>query len=112
MQKDNLVYIKHIRDSIYKIENFTSGLSKEDFLSEENQVVQSGVVRELEVIGEATGKISAEYRQSHGDVPWRDMIDTRNKVIHDYLSIDYDLIWDIVQKDLPNLKLQLEKLLG
>jgi|SRR3972149_2450484 len=112
MQKDNLVYIKHIRDSIYKIEDFTSGLSKGDFLSEENQVVQSGVVRELEVIGEATSKISSEYIQSHKDVPWRDMIDTRNKVIHDYLSIDYDLIWDIIQKDLPNLKLQIEKLLG
>ena len=111
MQKDNLVYIKHIRDSIYKIEDFTSGLSKGDFLSEENQVVQSGVVRELEVVGEATSKISNEYRQSHKDVPWRDMIDTRNKVIHDYLSVDYNLIWDILQKDLPNLKAQIEALL-
>lgn len=111
MQKDDLVYVRHIRDSISKLESFVAGLSREEFMDDRNAVVQSGVVRELEVIGEAASKLSADYRKAHPDLPWREMIDTRNKMIHDYLSVDYALVWEILVKDLPELRLKIKALL-
>lgn len=111
MAKDSVVYIKHILDCIYMIESFVVGLDKDDFLSDDNAVVRSAVVRELEVIGEAANQTEQDFRSRYPDIPWRDMIDTRNKIIHDYMSVDYELVWDIIVKDLPSLRLQLEALL-
>lgn len=112
MQKDNSIYLKHIRDSIYKIEGFVEGLSLENFLSDEHLVTRSAVVRELEVVGEAANRVEKSYQTAHPEIPWRDMIDTRNKVVHDYFMVDYDLVWDILKKDLPALKTNLEKITG
>ena len=112
MQIDNAVYLKHIRDSVYRIENYISHTIKNKFLSEENEMMRAAVVRELEVIGEAARNVTNEYKQRYVQIPWRDMMDTRNKIIHDYMSVDYELVWDIVKKDLPKLKKQIEKIVG
>lgn len=112
MQKDNLAYIKHMRDAIYRIENYVAGMGAQDFLNDENLVVQAAVVRELEVLGEAANKVEYQFKDDHNAIPWRDLIDTRNKVIHDYLSVDYMLVWDIIEKELPTLKSQIEQILN
>jgi uncharacterized protein with HEPN domain len=112
MQKDNSLYLKHIRDSICKIEGFVEGLDLEGFLSEDRLMTRSAVVRELEVVGEAANRVEKNYQTEHPEIPWRDMIDTRNKVVHDYFMVDYDLAWDIIKKDLPKLRKDLEKIVG
>jgi len=106
--KNNLIYIKHIRDAIYKIESFLEGVSKNEFI-EEDSLTQSAVIRQLEIIGEASKKVEENFKEKHPEIPWRDMSDTRNKVIHDYFQVDYELIWDIYEKDLPKLKREIEK---
>ena len=111
MQKDNIVYIKHILDAINRIESYVDGLDDYEFLDDWHTMTRSATVRDLEIIGEATNKLDPNFRNKYPQIPWRDMIDTRNKVIHDYMMVDYELVWDIVMKDLPNLKSDLEKLL-
>jgi len=112
MPKDNSAYLKHIRDSIYRIEIYISGIDKSIFLDDLHEMVRAAVVRELEIIGEAANATEQNFRETNKNLPWRDMIDTRNKIIHDYMSVDYELVWDIIIKDLPPLKIQVETLVG
>lgn len=82
MEKDNLVYLEHIMDSFNKIIQFTKGFDENEFLS--NELIKDGVIRNLEVIGEATKNISDEFRQKYPDIPWKKMAGMRDKLIHDY----------------------------
>lgn len=112
MVKDNFVYIKHILDSINRIESYVDGLDSYEFLDDEHEMARTATVRELEIIGEASNSIAQDFRQKYPEIPWREMIDTRNKIIHDYMMVDYELVWDIIGKDLPPLKKQMENLTG
>ncbi|MBI2757746.1 MAG: DUF86 domain-containing protein [Chloroflexi bacterium] len=80
-----------------------------DYFSKD-QFLQDAVVRRLEIIGEAAGRISSATQQKYVHLPWQAMKGTRNKVIHGYDSIRLDVIWDIVQNDLPSLIAELEKI--
>ena len=80
---------------------FTEGLSFDDFL--ESELHQNAVIRPLEIIGEAAGKISQETRSHFPQIPWKLMIGMRNRLIHDYLDIDLKTVWDTIQNDLPSL---------
>jgi uncharacterized protein with HEPN domain len=73
-----------------------------------NSLLQDAVVRRLEIIGEASGRVSTETQNKLSQLPWQAMKGTRNRVIHEYDSIALDIIWDIVQKDLPFLASELE----
>ena len=77
---------------------------------EESDLLQDAVVRALEVVGEAAGHISTEYRESHPEVPWHKMIGMRNRLIHEYFRVNYAAVWDTVTNDLPDLVKTLEKL--
>ena len=74
--------------------------------------MQDAVVRQLEIIGEAARNISDELIETHPELPWLEMRAIRNKIVHDYLEINTEIIWDTVRNDLPALKPQIEKLLG
>ena len=102
MKKDNKIFMEHILESIKIIEEFTEGISKKDFL--DSVQIQDSVIRRLEIIGEASKNISAEFRVIHPDVPWSEMARTRDKLIHGYFGVDLDLTWTIVKKSLPDLK--------
>jgi len=102
MIKNDQVYLEHILDSIDKIENFVKGISKFEF--DRNVMVQDAVIRNIEVIGEATKKITKQFTQSHPEIPWQDMAGMRDKLIHDYLDVDLDVVWRTVEVDLPLLK--------
>jgi len=77
------------------------GISREQFQSSE--LLQDALVRPLEVIGEAAQRISDEYKESHGEIPWFKMTGMRNRLIHEYFRVDYGAVWDTVQKDVPEL---------
>ena len=76
-----------------------------------DHLLQDGVVRRLEIIGEASGRVSEETQMKYPHLPWMAMKGTRNKIIHEYDSIELDIIWKIVQEDLPTLIDELEKII-
>ena len=106
--KDDLVYIVHIQSSVNRIQSYTSGLNLDLFL--ENHMVQDAIVRQLEVIGEATKRISQKFRDQHQDIPWKDMAAMRDKLIHDYIEVDFKMVWNTARIDIPELERLLEAL--
>jgi uncharacterized protein with HEPN domain len=107
MNKNDQLYLDHILEAIVKIEGFTSGISRFDF--DQNVMIQDAVIRNIEIIGEATKKISKPFTQSHPEVPWSAMAGMRDKLIHDYFDIDVDVVWKTVEIDLPFLKKLISK---
>jgi uncharacterized protein with HEPN domain len=87
----------------------SGGLEPEEFLA--NEVLKRAIVRSLEVIGEAVKRLPAELRERHRDIDWRAIAGTRDKLIHDYFDIDYEIVVDIVFSEIPQLQEQIESLL-
>lgn len=102
MKKDDSVYIHHILAAIERIEAYSEGVSFQKFLQIE--ILQDGVIRQLEIIGEAARNLSADLCRRHPEVPWGEIIGLRNRIAHAYYNIDLGVVWDIVQEDLPSLK--------
>lgn len=102
MKKDDSIYLKHILDAISRIEEYVQAISYEDFM--DNHLIQDGVIRQIEIIGEATKRLSREIRKGHPDIPWKDIAGMRDKLIHDYLGVDLAAVWDTAKKDIPALK--------
>ena len=108
--KNDLIYLKHIRDSINDIDEAIAGTTYEQFL--ENKILLKAVVRDLEIIGEAAGKISLEFRDANMQIPWRDMIDMRNVLIHEYFGVIPETVWKTCTENLPELKTTVDELLS
>ena len=104
------VYLRHISDAVAAIEEYASGVTFEAFSG--NRLLKDGVVRELEIIGEATKRLSAALIAAHPEVPWRDIAGMRDKLIHEYFGVDIEAVWRTVESDIPKLKAEVEKLLG
>jgi uncharacterized protein with HEPN domain len=100
--KDDSIYIDHIIKSIDRILDYISGKDRESF--EADLVTQDAVVRQLEIIGEATKRVSAELRSKHPYIPWSDMAGMRDVLIHDYIDVDFGVVWKTATEDIPNLK--------
>jgi uncharacterized protein with HEPN domain len=100
--KDDSIYIDHILNSINRIIDYISGKNREAF--ESDQLTQDAVVRQLEVIGEATKRVSNELRLKNPDIPWSDMAGMRDVLIHDYIDVDLGVVWKTASEDIPNLK--------
>jgi len=108
--KSDIKYIEHILESIKYIEHFMKGVTSNEFF--ENVEKQYAVVRALEIIGEAVKNISSEYRTNYPYIPWREIAGTRDILIHAYFSVDLPAVWDMVDKDLPDLKQKLKDILN
>lgn len=106
--KDDLVYIRHIFDALEKIVDYTKELSENDFIS--SPKTQDAVIRQLEIIGEATKHISKNFRDKNSEVPWKKLAGLRDKLIHDYMGVDIPAIWKSIENDLPPLRMQIDKL--
>jgi uncharacterized protein with HEPN domain len=100
--KNEILYLGHIRDAIDKINGYIAGIDYEKFASDD--MVVDAVVRELEIIGEASVNLSVEFRQKHDEIPFRDIIDMRNVLIHQYAGVNAKVVWDTCMDDLPLLR--------
>jgi len=106
--KDDRVYLLHIRDAIQSILEYTSS-GKDHFFADRK--TQDAVVRNLEIIGEATKRMSAALKAAHPDISWKPIAGMRDKLVHDYFGVNLQLVWDVVARDLPHLKVKVAQLL-
>jgi len=110
MKRNDRVYLAHILDALTQIESYTAGLVYAEFV--QKRLVQDGVIRQLEIIGEASGNLSSDFRDEHSNLPWPQIISLRNRLIHAYFDINLGIVWDIVHTDLPPLKQNVRAWLG
>lgn len=103
--KTDEVYRRHLLDALAQIAEYTHGLDEEAFRTDSMR--RDAVVRQLMIVGEAAGRLSAAFRASHADLPWQDIRGMRNRLVHDYINVNWNLVWDTVQHDLPNLRARL-----
>ena len=103
MHKDNKIYIEHIIAAIDKILKFKSNISLKEFAKDE--MMQDAIIRNIEIIGEASKQLSSELKSKHQEIPWKEMAGMRDKLIHDYFGVDIEVIWKTISVDIPNLKL-------
>ena len=108
MNKDTL-YLESMRECLERIDDYTEG-GEEVFMT--SKLVQDGVIRNLEVIGEATKNLSDDLRSANPEIPWRQIAGMRDVLIHDYLRVNLRRIWQTVVSDLPPLRIVINTLLG
>ncbi len=105
MSKEPVEYLKHIRDeSLYILSITGKGISKEEFLNDET--LKRAIVRSLEIIGEATRKIPADFKIKWNNVKWKEMAGMRDRLIHDYMGVNYSIVWDVIINKIPELSAQ------
>lgn len=97
MRKDYRLFIKDILDAIEKIEEFVASMDFEEFKNDDKTV--SAVVRKLEIIGEATKNIPDEIKQKYPHLPWKEMAKIRDKLIHGYFVVDYEIVWKVIKEE-------------
>jgi len=107
MKSDSL-YIEHILSSINSVQEYISDFSLETFL--EDRKTQDAVVRQFEIIGEATKRISQDFRDKNPDIPWSHMAGMRDVLIHDYIDINFEIVWKTASEDIPIVKEAILKL--
>ena len=107
--KDYKLYIQDMLEAIKAIEKFVDKLDFEAFL--EDDKTSSAVIRKFEIIGEATKNIPQKIRKNHPDIPWQEMAGMRDKLIHFYFGIDYNLVWQTIKNRLPKVKAKIKKIL-
>lgn len=102
MRKNFKPFLEHILDAIQNIEAYTKGFIKEDFFR--NKLVQDGVVRNLEIIGEATKRLPEAITSVYPQIEWRKIAGMRDVLIHDYFGVDLEKVWGVVKNRIPELK--------
>lgn len=108
-ERTDLQFLEDILESIQAALEFAVGYDLERFSGDRK--TKSATIRELEIIGEASSRISSDKKNGHPDVPWRLLKDFRNILSHEYFGVNNEIIWDIVQTKLPGLKSQLEEII-
>lgn len=108
-KRDHTIALKQMLDHAREAVSLIKGKSPSDL--NDNRLLNLGLVRLLEVIGEAAGRITKEDRARYPSIPWSQIMGMRNRLIHGYDAIDLDLVWIILTKSLPSLILQLEHIL-
>ncbi len=102
-------YLSDIREAIQRIAVYTAGLDYEQFMQDNK--TQDAVVRNLEIIGEATKNLSSRLRRVYAQIPWKDLAGMRDKMIHHYFGINYEIVWTIAKEELPDLLSQIQDIL-
>lgn len=105
MFKNPKEYLKHIQDECSYIISISDQLSLSDFL--EDETLKRATVRSLEVIGEATKKIPVDFKVKWDSIPWKNMAGMRDRLIHDYIGVNYNIVWDVVKNKIPDIHKQI-----
>ena len=108
MQSKDKIRVQHILDEAGEISKYTEDKSFEEFVKDGKTV--RAVIRSIEVIGEAASRMSTEFHEAHPEIPWQKIIAMRNRLIHVYFDIDYDIIWQTIKENLPDLTEKLQKI--
>ena len=98
-ERDNILYLEDIVLAMDRIQEYITGLDFQNFKWDYKTV--DAVIRNFEIIGEASKNLSAEIKDKHSNVPWEEMYRLRNRISHEYFGIDYEIIWDIITRHLP-----------
>ena len=107
-RRDNHLLILDMLDAAYRIQTYTEGLDFEEFVND--QKTRDAVVPNFEIIGEASTRIHPDFQIEHSEIPWKHLRGYRNRLIHEYFGVDYQIVWEIIQHELGELLDQLEEL--
>jgi len=108
-KRSAILLIQDMLEAIAKIRRYTAGLTAETFPTDEKSV--DAVVRNLEIIGEAANRLPEDFKAQHREVEWSKIIGLRNRIIHDYFGIDLQIVWQVLQRDLPAFNSALVRIL-
>ena len=108
-KRDIKLYVRDILEAIKAIEKFVEGIDFESF--KEDDKTSSAVIRKFEIIGEATKNIPQSIKEKYPHIPWKEMAGFRDRLIHFYFGIKYDIVWDTIKLRLPELRNNIEKVL-
>jgi uncharacterized protein with HEPN domain len=107
VSRDTL-YLRHILDAIQKIERYAE-VGHDEFIAE--SLRHDAVIRQLEIVGEAAKRLSPQVLSRSPDVPWRQVAGMRDVLIHDYMGVDLERVWNVLQQDLPSMRMAIEEIL-
>ncbi|PSB18609.1 DUF86 domain-containing protein [Phormidesmis priestleyi ULC007] len=107
---DDPTRLRHMQDSAIEAMSFVENCTRKDLDSD--RMLTLALVKDIEIIGEAAGRVSADCKAKYPQVPWLQMIGMRNRLTHAYFEIDLDIVWEVVTNDLPPLVAELEKIIA
>lgn len=110
MSKDSKEFLRHILEECKYIVSVSENLSFENFI--EDETLKRAVVRSLEIIGEATKKISAEFKTEWNTIQWKNMAGMRDRLIHDYMGVNYTIVWDVLKNKIPDMHKEISNFLS
>ena len=109
MYKEPIEFLKHINDECLYILSVSKDLSKDNFLDDET--LKRATVRSLEIIGEATKKIPADFKLKWNSIQWKNMAGMRDRLIHDYIGVNYSIVRDVIRNKIPDLQIQISQVI-
>ena len=109
MHKEPIEYLRHILDECRFILIAAEDISKDELLK--NETLKRAIVRSLEIIGEASKKIPVDFKLKWSDISWKNMAGMRDRLIHDYMGINYTIVWDVVRNKIPELSQQISEVI-
>src|SRR5690349_11313508 len=107
--KDDVVYVGHMLDMAQKATSFVEGVERPAFDADEQ--LRLALRHVIQIIGEAARRVSPEYRAAHPEIPWKDIVGMRSKIVHDYFEVDENAVWETATQELPGLVAQLKNLI-
>ena len=107
--KDDRLYLIHISECIERIESYAEAIDKQEFMN--STLLQDAIVRNLQTLSESTQRLSDQIKETESEIDWFKIAGFRNVLVHDYLGLDIERVWNILKKDMPILKKAIQKML-
>ena len=109
MSQPDTLFLEHMLQALDRIEELLARTTREEF--DEDWVVQDALIRELEIVGEAAGRVSSDLAQSHPEIPWKEITGLRHKLVHDYFTVDLGIVWKTAAHEAAEVRPLIEKAL-